>query len=151
MVVFPNKKQNISFHCVNMGSNEWQCYHLNLMDYNVSLCAAVVFLLVCCSRFKVFLFVTYSIIQDEMLVRSGPLNGQCKICNTTQEYIYINICSQLFGPVISWNTKWTGTHMFMMYSFWTCSCNLNVLNIMFMLITLYLSSHHIVTFKNVYI
>ncbi len=54
VVVFPNKKQNISFHCVNMGSNEWQCYHLNLMDYNVSLCAAVVFLLVCCSRFKVF-------------------------------------------------------------------------------------------------
>ncbi len=42
-----------------------------------------------------FLFVTYSIMQDlissEMQISSGPLNGQCKICNTTQENIYIYI------------------------------------------------------------
>ncbi len=40
-------------------------------------------------RFKVILFVTYSIIQDiissEMKIRTGPLNGQCKKNKNTNE------------------------------------------------------------------
>ncbi len=49
------------------------------------------------ARFKVILFVTYSIIQDiissEMYIRTGPLNGQCKKIKLKMKHnkrIYIN-------------------------------------------------------------